>query len=281
MLGTDVMAQAVERGWEVTGVDRDELDITDAVAVAGLAAGEHGSFEVAINCAAYTAVDKAETESELAYAVNATGAGYLASACNHAGIRLIHVSTDFVFDGTKGSAHDETDEPNPLGVYAKSKLAGEEAVLEHGGTVVRTAWLFGPNGPSFPRTLIRAWRAGRDLKVVADQFGSPTYTGDLARVLLDLAAFWAPAGVFHAAGPTVMNWHELAVAAIEAYSREVLGSEIEVDIAPIRTEDWPTPTPRPAYSVLSFGKLGGIGIAPMRPMSEALSEFVRRLPDEL
>lgn len=281
MLGSDVMSQAMARGWEVTGVDRDELDITDPVAVARLAAGEIGTYNVAINCAAYTAVDKAESESELAFAINATGPGYLATACNHASIRLIHVSTDFVFDGTKGSPYVETDLPNPLGVYAKSKLAGEEAVLEHGGTVARTAWLFGPNGPSFPRTLIRAWRAGRDLKVVADQIGSPTYTGDLARVLLDLAAHEAPAGVFHTAGPSVMSWHALATAAIETYSREVLGEDIRVEIVPIRTEDWPTPTPRPAFSVLSGEKLAGLGIEPMRPIEEALVEFVRRLPTEL
>jgi dTDP-4-dehydrorhamnose reductase len=225
-------------------------------------------------------VDKAEAESDAATLVNGIAPGYVAQACAMAGIRLIHISTDFVFDGEATSPYLEGAPTNPMGAYGRTKLQGEDAVLINcrEAIVARTAWLYGPNGNSFPKTMIRAWLAGKSLKVVADQIGTPTYTGDLARVLIDLAENGAEGGIYHTAGPDITNWHGFATRAIEIYSREVLEKEANVEIEPIKTEDWPTPAKRPKYSALSFEKVGALGIEPMRSVDEALTEFVKRLP---
>lgn len=283
MLGSDLVAEAHRRGWETVAPTTAEFDITSPMAAAHIAAGEMGRFDIAINCAAYTAVDLAEQEKDAAYEVNALGPSYLARACSAVGLRLLHVSTDFVFDGTHTEPYREDDRPNPSGVYATSKLQGEEAVLAGSplAAVVRTAWLFGPNGPSFPRTMIRAWKAGKQLRVVADQTGSPTYTGDLARVLADMAAADLPGGIYHAAGPDIMTWHELASAAIKTYRDTVLKADAPIDVAPISASEWPTPVKRPVYSALSFDKLNACGIRPMRPIREALAEFCARLGEEV
>lgn len=280
MLGSDVCAELSSRKIEFVAPTLEELDITEPDSVARLT--EKGKIDVCINCAAYTAVDKAETESELAFAINYSGVATLAGWCGIAGTRLVHVSTDFVFGGEGDTPRTEEDETNPIGVYAKSKLAGEEAALHHGSVVVRTAWLYGPNGPSFPRTMIRAWLAGKTLRVVADQFGTPTYTGDLARTLVDIAENSAiQSGIYHAAGPDVMNWHQLAIMAIRTYAKEVQGEEIEPEIAAISTEEYPTPAKRPKYSALSCEKLKSLGIKPMRSTEETLRDFVKRLPKEV
>lgn len=279
MLGTDLVIELVSRGHETVGLDLPNFDITNPEDCARMVSGEFGEkLDVVFNCAAYTAVDKAETERDAAFMVNGLGPGYLAQSCAMAGIRLIHIGTDFVFDGLKSEPYTEEDSTNPLGVYGESKLQGEKAVLALGGTVVRTAWLYGPNGPSFPRTMIRAWLAGKPLSVVSDQIGSPTYTGDLARVLVDLAEKNLPGGLYHAAGPEAMTWHDFATRAITAYRDEVLKSSRPVEIAMIKTEDWPTPARRPSYSVLSIEKLAAEEIAPMWPLVYSLREFVLRLP---
>lgn len=281
MLGSDLIAELESRGQAVVGLDLPEFDLTNPEHLARIAAKEFGDVEWAFNCAAYTAVDKAESERDLAFQVNALGVGYLAQACQMAGVKLMHVSTDFVFDGEKKGAYTEDDPTNPLGAYGESKLAGEIAALSSGAVVIRTAWLYGPHGASFPRTMIRAWRAGKTLRVVADQRGNPTYTSELARVVADLAAKNAYPGVYHAAGPDAMTWHEFALLAIRTYRDEVLGSELAVEIEPIRTEDWPTPARRPANSVLSFAKVSEMGIASMTSTAESLRAFVRRLPPAL
>ncbi len=282
MLGTDLVVELERRGHAVAGFDLPEFDLADPMAGAKLAAGRYGKVEWLFNCAAYTAVDQAESESDLAMKVNALGPSYIARACGINGTRMLHVSTDFVFDGAKGQPYREDDEPNPSGVYARSKWEGERAVRQAGceALVVRTAWLFGPNGASFPRTMIRAWRAGKPLRVVADQTGSPTYTADLARVLVDLAERAPEPGVYHAAGPDALSWHAFAQRALRAYQEAVLADATPIEIEPIRTADWPTPAPRPAYSVLSFDKVARLNIEPMRPLDKALADFVRRLPPE-
>lgn len=277
MLGTDLMQELAERKHHAAGIDIADLDITDPTAVAAIGAGKFGDVEWLLNCAAYTAVDKAESDSDLAMMVNGIAPGYLGQACAMKRIKLMHVSTDFVFDGSTDSPYTEDAPTNPMGVYGRSKLAGEDAVWASGADalIVRTAWLYGPNGGSFPKTMIKAWLAGKNLRVVADQIGTPTYTADLARVMCDLMERSPLPGVYHAAGPDVVSWHDVAVRAIRAYQRRA-GQQEGVEIEAIKTDDWPTPAKRPKYSALSFSKIAALGIQPMRHLDEALDEFVAR-----
>lgn len=279
MLGSDVVAELKRRGHGAMTPSSAELDIANPESVAQIATGAFGKdIRWCINCAAYTAVDLAETESDRAMELNALGPGYLANVCMMAGVRLIHISTDFVFDGSKTEPYTETDRTNPLGVYGQSKLDGERSVMANGSSVVvRTSWLYGPNGKSFPRTMIGAYLAGKSLRVVADQTGCPTYTADLARTLVDMAEKEIMPGIYHATGEDEMTWHGFAKLAIEAYCSEVLKESRDVEIEPIPTEAYPTPAQRPKYSVLSNAKLREHGIAPMRGVGECLREFVGRL----
>lgn len=280
MLGTDMVSELRRRGHVITAPSSSELDITDPMSTARLASGELGEFDWVVNCSAYTAVDKAESEVPQATGLNTIGPGYLAMAVQSLGAKLIHVSTDFVFDGEATEPYREHARTNPLGAYGRTKRDGEENVLSNNpnALIVRTAWLYGPNGNSFPRTMIRAHLAGRQLKVVADQVGCPTYTGDLARVLADLIEKNAFPGIYHAVGPEAMTWHEFAGRAIRAW-QETHGLPVGVEIEPIKTEDWPTPATRPKYSVLAMDRLAQAGVAPMRPVSEALRDFCSRLPE--
>ena len=277
MLGTDMGVELSSRGHEFLAPSLEELDLTNPLTVAKIASGDFGKFDWCINCAAYTFVDKAESEMQLAYEINALGPSYLAKSCAMAGTKLLHVSTDFVFDGEATQPYKEEDATNPLGAYGRTKYEGEVAVLAaHLNSIVaRTAWLYGPNGNSFPKTMIRAWEAGKTLRVVGDQIGSPTYTGDLARVLCDLVEKNAFPGIYHTTGPEAMSWHQFATIVIEEWARAV-GKQPPEPIESIRTEDWPTPTKRPKYSVLSFDKVAALGIAPMRPVRDAVSEFCER-----
>lgn len=270
MLGTDVRAELDRRGKSWVAPSSSEADLTDPGSVAAIFS-TLAEPKFCINCAAFTAVDLAESQPDRAYAINAIGTGYLAQMCAIAGVKLLHVSTDFVFDGQATEPYREDAPTNPLGVYGASKLEGERSVLSASGTVVRTSWLFGPHGKSFPRTILSAYQAGKTLRVVADQVGGPTYTPDLARVLVDLIELpmGPPPGIFHASGPDAMSWYELAARVVAA-----AGGNGE-DVIPIATEDWPTPAKRPKYSVLSNEKLQILGIAPMRSMYVVIPEFVK------
>lgn len=280
MLGSDVAAELARRAIPFDAPNLEELDITSPASVSTYLRWPK-RWAWCINCAAYTAVDKAEEDSDTAYAVNAIGVAYLAGACSILQTRVLHISTDFVFDGTKDEPYVESDPTNPLGEYAKSKLAGEESALHYGGTVCRTSWLFGPNGPSFPRTMIRAWKAGKNLRVVADQIGSPTYTGELARVLVDMIELESlEGGIYHISGEEFMSWHRLAERAIISY-KKLVGDETDLSIEPIRTEDWPTPAARPAYSVLNTSRYKSLGVKHMEPLEQSLRSFIKRLPAEL
>jgi dTDP-4-dehydrorhamnose reductase len=274
MLGSDLVPELLSRGHEVLAPSSSELDITDVVSLAKIPVGEFGRLDWCINCAAYTAVDKAETEVREATELNALAPAYLARACLGNGCRLTHISTDFVFDGEAGAPYDEEAPTNPLGVYGRTKLEGEAAVMEtHSNAfVVRTSWLYGPSGSSFPRTIIKAFEAGKQLRVVADQVGCPTYTADLARAISDLVETNPFPGIYHACGPNAMSWHAFAELALKTWTGE------DVMVEPIATEDWPTPAKRPPYSVLSTVKLQGLGIKPMRSVADALSDFCQRLP---
>ncbi len=277
MLGSDLCEDLRARGHEVQAPSSTDFDITDPDTSARLALSR-GSYDWCLNCAAYTAVDKAETEIRTATELNAFGPGYLAGACSVAAIKLLHLSTDFVFDGRTAAPYTEDDETSPLGVYGRTKRDGELAVLSsHSNSlIVRTSWLYGLNGRCFPKTMIAAWEGGKTLRVVSDQTGCPTYTVDLARTVTDLVERNAYPGIYHACGPTVTNWHAFAVSAVATW-KDKTGDSRPIEIEPIPTGAYPTPATRPHYSVLNTAKVRDLGIAPMRPLADALKEFAARL----
>jgi len=226
-----------------------------------------------VNAAAYTAVDTAEDDVEAAYRANRDGPGALAQLCASAGVPLIHISTDYVFDGAKGAPYVETDATAPTGVYGASKLAGEQDVLAAGGRaiVLRTSWVYAPTGKNFVRTMLRVGAERDRLRVVADQRGCPTTAADLADAILAIAARlrdgWQDdfAGVFHAAGSGDTTWHGLAVATFEEASR--FGARVPI-VEAITTADYPTKAKRPADSRLDCGKLAtvfGVRLPAWRP----------------
>ncbi len=215
---------------------------------------------VLVNAAAYTAVDRAQTEPEAAMRANRDGPAALAQYCAATNIPLIHVSTDYVFDGDKGAPYVETDAPNPTGVYGATKLAGEQAVLAAcpRAIVLRTAWVYGPRGSNFVLTMLNAARKTDRLRVVADQIGTPTSADDLATAILGLAGRvegeWRDefAGILHAAGSGETSWHGLATSVFaEAAKHGLPHAAVEA----IATGDWPTPARRPADSRLDCGRL--------------------------
>jgi dTDP-4-dehydrorhamnose reductase len=250
MLGQRVVAEAGARGHEVRGTDLPELDLTDAEATRRFVA-EHAPDAV-INCAAYTDVDGAEREEDVALRVNRDTAANLASAAPY----LVHVSTDYVFDGTATRPYVESDPPAPRTAYGRTKLAGERAVLEASPrhAVVRTAWLFGAGGRNFVDTMLALAAERDELRVVADQVGSPTWTGHLAPALIDVAERRG-AGIFHGAGAGACSWHDLAV---EALTR----AGAEARVLAVTTEEFPRPAPRPRYSVLGTERDDGLRLPP-------------------
>jgi dTDP-4-dehydrorhamnose reductase len=259
-------------------VERPEIDLLQPQTVAP--ALERIRPALVINAAAYTAVDRAESERERAWAINASGPAAIAAWCAAAGVPLLHVSTDYVFDGRKGAPYVETDPPSPTGVYGESKLAGEQAVLQRcpQAAVVRTAWVVSAVGHNFVLTMLNAARQGRQLRVVADQVGCPTPAADLAAVLLaiarrSLAEGWQPgwSGIFHAAGTGATSWYGLAVATFEEAARHGLQNP---EIVPITTADWPTPVRRPADSRLDCGKLAATFGLRLPPWRLGLSKIV-------
>lgn len=282
MLGRDLVRTYADAGHYVVSPFRDQFDIGYRNHLERLRTGGWGQFDWVVNAAACTNVDGAQSAVAEAERANHIGAGLLAFTANDMDARFLHFSTDFVFDGTATSPYSEDAETNPINVYGSSKLHGErEVAKQHSKAVIaRTSWLFGAQGKSFPRTMINAWREGKELRVVADQTGRPTYTVDLARRSLDLMLTNPQPGIVHLAGPDIMSWHEFAIAAITAY-RDYTKSEREVEVAPIATSEWPTPAKRPHYSVLDLSKSENLGIAPMRPMTEALLEFAALMTAEV
>lgn len=252
MLAADLVEALRQRGIEPVVTDRDDLDITDP----GQVAAGLGDADVVVNCAAYTAVDRAEQEEDLALHINGEGPRVLAAHCAATGARLVHLSTDYVFSGDAVSPYAEDAPRDPRSAYGRTKAAGEEAIEASGADaiIVRTAWLYGRGGPCFPKTIARAGRERGALEVVNDQIGQPTWTRDVARVILDLLAADAPAGAYHATSGGRTSWYEFA--------REVVASAGLGDIVtPCASSDYPRPAPRPAYSVLGHGALERAGVA--------------------
>ncbi len=243
MLGRDVLAAAKAVGHEALGFPRADLDITDATAVAD--ALRDARPDVVFNCAGWTDVDGAERDEAGALAVNGAGAGHVARGAAACGAWTIHVSTDYVFDGSKCAPYVESDPVGPLSAYGRSKLAGERAVAEAAPdrhTIVRSSWLFGLGGRCFPATIVRLARERDELKVVDDQIGCPTFTGHLAGALLNLGAA-RPVGIVHVAGAGTCSWFKFAR---EIVARAGVNSEVK----PCTTDEMPRPATRPPYSVL-------------------------------
>ncbi len=276
-LGTELLRYAWPDGWEPVGIDIDELDLTDTAAVAAKVAER--PWAAVVSGGAYTAVDKAESDQVSAWAVNALAPAALAQACAQAGIPIVQVSTDYVFDGAKHGAWEVDDATGPLGVYGASKLGGELAVRTSGArhAIVRTAWVVSAHGNNFVKTMLRVGAEREALTVVADQHGSPTAAADLAAAVAQVAiglAGGAPSGVYHFsnAGPT--TWAGFA-SEIFAQSAARGGPSARVDTIP--TSAYPTPARRPANSLLSPAAIArDYGITP-RPWQDALGDILDEL----
>jgi dTDP-4-dehydrorhamnose reductase len=249
LLATDVLRAAAEAGMDAIARTRAELDISDPDAVGAELERERPS--VVINCAAWSNVEGAEDESEAAMRVNAEAAGALAVAAERIGAAIVYPSSDYVFDGRKRDPYVESDEPNPLSAYARTKLAGERATAAANARhfIVRTAWLYGASGPCFPERMLALAREGAELKVVDDQTGTPTYTLHLARAMVELART-DEFGIHHVAGSTVCTWYELTVALFRQ-------AGVEHSVAPCSSDEFVQRAQRPANSALRSERRAG------------------------
>lgn len=245
---------------EILAVDRDELDITDRDAVFNVI--KTFNPDVIINAAAHTAVDRAENEVELSEAINVRGPQYLAEAANEIGAVILHISTDYVFEGTgSGGEYKEDDKTNPQGVYGRTKLEGEISVQQANprSIILRTAWVFGEHGHNFVKTMLRLAKDRDSLGIVGDQFGGPTYAGDIAKTLIEisnqiLAGKEDAFGIYHFTGKPYVSWYEFAKAIFaEAELQNILEKSPLVNS--IATSDYPTPAKRPANSRLDLTKI--------------------------
>jgi dTDP-4-dehydrorhamnose reductase len=257
MLGRDLVIALERHGDTVTSLSHGDLDVTDSAATAAAVATHQP--DVIVNCAAWTAVDDAELREDQALLINGTGAANVAAACGP-GVRLVHISTDYVFDGNARDPYRETDPPAPRCAYGRTKLAGEQAVLDllpDRGYVVRTAWLYGAHGSNFIRTMIRLERQRPHVDVVDDQYGQPTWAADVAGQIIALVQAGAPAGIYHATSSGKTTWYALA--------REVFGllGADPARVRPTTTSTLARPAPRPGYSVLGHAGWASAGLRPI------------------
>jgi dTDP-4-dehydrorhamnose reductase len=265
-LGRELLDVIRRGGHDPVPAGHDAFDIAEPGAARRLI--ELHRPAVVVNCAAWTDVDGAESNPDAAYRANAIGPRLLASACDAAGVRLCHLSTDFVFDGAGDTPLDEWAPTRPLSVYGSSKLAGEDEVRHHcrHHQVVRTAWLYGRDGPNFVLTILRLASERPELRVVADQHGSPTWTGHLAPALLRLVETGEP-GTYHLAGEGAASRHELALAILE-------DSAMPVAVVPVSTREHPRPAIRPAYAVLDNRAARLLGLPPLPSWREGLRAYL-------
>lgn len=267
-LGTDMLL-CLERQpaeFHVLGYGRTALDITDVSQVSKIF-GEVKP-DVVIHTAAYTQVDQAETDRDRAYAVNALGTRNLVVEAEKLGAKFVYLSTDYVFDGKKGTPYSESDRTNPQSVYGQSKRAGEEYVLSLSSKyfIVRTSWVYGKYGANFVKTMLKLGGEGKPLKVVNDQFGSPTYTVDLARFIEQIIGTECY-GIYHATNSGSCSWYEFAKTIFEQ-------AGMQVELSSCATADFPRPAPRPAYSVLEHAAIQLNGFQDLRPWQEGLKDFL-------
>ncbi|MDR9404052.1 MAG: dTDP-4-dehydrorhamnose reductase [Halothece sp. Uz-M2-17] len=246
---------------EVIALGKEELDLSNEEQIRNSI--HHHQPDLIVNAGAYTAVDQAESEESLAYAVNGNAPTILAESAEQIGARLLHISTDYVFDGTKHKPYTETDQPNPISVYGKSKLAGEQGIQKHSRNyiILRTAWVYGAYGSgNFVKTMLRLGKEREELKVVSDQVGTPTWSNDIAKAIVGLV-MRLPASpvqdIYHFTNSGVASWYDFSIAIFE--EAKVLHFPLKVHrVSPISTRDYPTPAQRPAYSVLSGEKISQI-----------------------
>jgi dTDP-4-dehydrorhamnose reductase len=270
MLGHALHDLLAARGRQPVALARQQLDVADFSAIDGMFAEYKPTL--VLNCAAHTKVDLCEQEKERADAVNGYAVGRIGRQCRRSGAVLVHVSTDFVFDGKGTRPYLTDDQVNPLSAYGKSKLLGEEELKRNAPErwlIVRTAWVYGRHGANFPRTMVQAARAGKPLTVVNDQVGSPTNAVDLAGAILDLLDSGAY-GLWNATNSGQTNWYEFATATLEEFG-------VKVEISPITSAEWaqkrPSAAIRPGYSVLNLTALEKQIKRPMRPWREALKDY--------
>ena len=279
-LGRDLVARARNRHIDVIGIDLPQCNIADARSV-GNAVAQAGSADLMINTAAYTAVDQAETDIDAAYAVNRNGAGNLARICRRFDIPLIHISTDYVFAGLQTRPYRPFDPIGPGGVYARSKAEGEQAVRNEWERhlIIRISWLFGVCGSNFVKTMLRLGKTRTRLRVVDDQVGSPTYSGDAAEAFLSVsrriaqgAANW---GTYHFCNAGAVTWYAFArkIFALAKHHEQLAVR----NVVPILTAHYPTPAPRPHYSVLDCSSFDKVFHITRRPWEDALKEMLAEL----
>ncbi|MCX7655713.1 MAG: dTDP-4-dehydrorhamnose reductase [Treponemataceae bacterium] len=283
MLGTELTELFTQQQIPFVGTDR-ELSIVDPLALRGFAQGKKISW--IINCAAYTAVDKAEEEIELCTALNAQGPENIGQVAQEIGARVLHISTDYVFSGIpfmengKPRPYREDDPPQPTSVYGKTKAAGESRLwsVAPSSIIIRTAWLYGKHGNNFVFTMLRLMKERESLGVVADQWGSPTWAYDLARVifhLVSLAGGEVPAGIYHYTNEGACSWYDFAQE-IHRLGRQSGLLLRDCTIQPLTTDQYPTAARRPAYSVLSKEKIKALGIS-VPSWQESLKQFITTL----
>lgn len=274
MLGSEVEALLREAGREYLLSDK-EVDITSPEALSSFARDRRISW--IINCSAYTAVDRAEDEPERALEINARGAGNIARIAHEKRARLVHISTDYVFDGERDEPYNENDSTRPTSVYGKSKLMGEEEILKTHPAhfIIRTAWLYGKNGPNFVHTMLRLFNERDELRVVNDQRGSPTFAVDLARAIIKIAFDDSHKyGIYHYTNEGAISWFDFACE-IYRLACEYALTRRDVKIIPITSEEYPTRAKRPKNSSLSKEKIKRELGVECRGWKEALEEFVK------
>lgn len=267
---------SLPEGWVIKETDAKTLDITNRLTVIS----EVESFKpnIIVNAAAYTAVDKAETETNIAALVNIDGARNLAEAANKVKARFIHISTDYVFDGTSSIPYVEDDRTNPLGIYGKTKLDGELAIqqVNPSAIIIRTAWVFSEYGNNFVKTMLRLGIDRDKLGVVADQRGCPTYAGDIANTIFQLLQHEnVVGGVYHYCGSKEVSWFEFAKAIFHQAEKD--GYMGKPSVFAITTDDYPTPAARPSYSVLNCRKIKQYPLVAESDWEEALAQICRKL----
>jgi len=279
-LGRDIIDQSQSKGYQVQAPSEDDLDITDLGKVDHIITQLQP--DLVINTAAYTQVDKAESEAAVAFKVNKTGCTHLARTCTKNHIPLVHISTDYVFDGRKGTPYIETDSISPLGVYGRSKAEGESEIRsilkEH--IILRTSWLYGIYGQNFVKTMLNLATRKQKIRVVSDQYGSPTSAADLARAILTISDRLHPGsdidwGTYHYCGRGVISWHTFAEKIMEL--ARLHGGIRTAQVEPVATADYPTQALRPVYSALDCGRISKhFGLDP-QPWQKSLEITIRKL----
>ncbi len=270
MLGQTLSPYLAKRGHDVAAFGKEDLDITDGDLVERVVVEQRP--DLIVHCAAYTQVDLAETEEEAAFAINEHGTENVARAAGMLNIPMLYVSTDYVFDGSNNMPYKTSDPTAPISVYGKSKLAGELAVQRHCQNyyIVRTSWLYGPYGRNFVDTIYKLGEERDQIKVVADQVGSPTSTATLSEIIADLIVTKSY-GIYHATDDGVTSWFDFAREIVK--DLETKGKKVEV--VPIETKDMPRPAPRPAYSALDKSDLVKALGRPLTPWQEALHDYLQ------